>query len=230
MNLVKQGKQVTIVSSGAISFGCEMLNLTANKLKLQEKQYAAVCGQHELISSYKECFAKRKQNIAQVLFTIEDVENRKRFSFIKSTLNFLLENNVIPIVNENDLIANTEIRFGDNDRLSARVAQIVEADLLIMLSLVDGLFTSNPTQGIRNHFVSEVYEVCSDIENMASDSHLKTGGMFAKVASAKIAFNNNCNTIIANGLLLNPIQKIIEGARCTKFITGQDSAQKYKVE
>ncbi len=139
VKLTKEGKQVILVSSGAIAFGCNMLNANVTKLKLQEKQNAAVCGQHELMAVYKKSFARYNTYVAQALVTIEDVENRKRFVSIKNTLDYLLERNIIPIVNENDLIANTEIRFGDNDRLSARIAQISNADLLIMFSIDDGL-------------------------------------------------------------------------------------------
>lgn len=229
-NLIKTGKKVILVSSGAIVFGCNMLKLNSTKIKLQEKQNAAVCGQHELMALYKRSFARHGINIAQALVTIEDVENRKRFVSIKTTLDYLLERNIVPIINENDLIANTEIRFGDNDRLSARIAQISNSDLLVMLSLVDGLFTADPKINKQYKFVSEIYEISPDVEAMATDSQQKTGGMSAKIASAKIALNNQCNIIIANGTYHNPIKRLIEGAKCSSFVVNPNSSTKYKID
>jgi glutamate 5-kinase len=132
-SLIKQGKKVVIVSSGAIALGCKTLDLHPQKIKLQEKQNASVCGQHDMIELYKTSFARYNINVAQALITTEDAENRKRFTSIRTAMDYLLDKGIVPIVNENDLIANTEIRFGDNDRLSARVAQIIAADLLVML-------------------------------------------------------------------------------------------------
>jgi glutamate 5-kinase len=229
VSLIKAGKKPVIVSSGSIAFGCKMLGLDATKIKLQDKQNAAVCGQHEMINLYKNSFARYDINVAQALITIEDVENRKRFVSIKNIVDYLLDHNIVPIVNENDLIANTEIRFGDNDRLSARVSQIVNADLLVMFSLVDGLYTADPKIDPKSEFISEVYEVTADIEAMASDSKEKTGGMSAKIVSAKIALNSHCNIIIANGNFNNPIKRLLEGARCSKFIVDKEATKKYKI-
>lgn len=228
-NLIKLGKKPVIVSSGSIPFGCRTLGLDTKKIKLQEKQYASVCGQHEMIDLYRASFARYNINIAQALITIEDVENRKRFLSIKNIIDYLLDNNIVPIINENDLIANTEIRFGDNDRLSARVAQIVNADLLVMLSLVDGLYTQDPRINPNSEFISEVYEITPDIETMASDSKEKTGGMSAKIVAAKIALNNDCDIIIANGNFKNPIKRLLEGARCSKFMIDKNASKKYKI-
>ena len=229
VSLIKAGKKPVIVSSGSIALGCKMLGLDSTKIKLQEKQNAAVCGQHEMINLYKNSFARYDINVAQALITIEDVENRKRFVSIKNIVDYLLDNNIVPIVNENDLIANTEIRFGDNDRLSARVSQIVNADLLVMFSLVDGLYTADPKIDSKSEFISEVYDVTPDIEAMASDSKEKTGGMSAKIVSAKIALNSHCNIIIANGNFNNPIKRLLEGARCSKFIVDKEATKKYKI-
>lgn len=228
--LAKEGKKIILVSSGAIIFGCNMLKTNVSKTKLQEKQNAAVCGQHELMALYKKSFSRHNINVAQALVTIEDVENRKRFISIQNTLDYLLEKKIIPIVNENDLIANTEIRFGDNDRLSSRISQICNADLLIMLSLVDGLFTSDPKIDKSSKFVSEIYEISADVESMASDSAQKTGGMSAKVASAKIALNNRCNVIIANGTFYHPIKRLSEGAKHSAFLVNPESKTKYKID
>ncbi len=228
--IMKQGKKPVIVSSGAIAFGCKNLNLDFNKMKLQDKQAAAVCGQHEMMEAYKKSFARHKVKVAQALITIEDVENRKRFLSIKNIIDFLIANNIVPIINENDLIANTEIRFGDNDRLSARVAQIINADLLVMLSKEDGLFTDDPRINPNASFISEIYEVNHDIEAMATDSKDNTGGMSAKIVSARIALNSNCNVIVANGNLKHPIKRILEGGRCSSFVTDKEAKQKYKIE
>lgn len=228
-SLISQGKMVVIVSSGSTALGCKNLHINMLRAKLQEKQNASVFGQHKMMNLYQESFARHKIEVAQVLLTTEDIENRKRFLSIKHIIEFLLENKIIPIVNENDLIANTEIRFGDNDRLSARVAQIIGADLLFMLSLVDGLFSVDPKIYPQAQFISEVYDISSDIEKMADDSMAKTGGMSAKVAAAKIALNCNCNVIFANGNNQNPIKRIDEGARCTAFFVEKDATQKYKM-
>lgn len=228
--LIDSGKEVILVSSGAIVLGCNMLKINVTKTKLQEKQNAAVCGQHELMALYKKSFARHNISVAQALVTIEDVENRKRFLSIQSSFDYLLERKIIPIVNENDLIANTEIRFGDNDRLSARISQMCNADLLIMLSLVDGLFTADPRLEKNSKFVSEIYEISTDVESMASDSPQKTGGMSAKVASAKIALNNRCNIIITNGTFYHPIRRLSDGARYSAFINNPESKTKYKID
>lgn len=228
--LVQGGKKVILVSSGAIVFGCNMLGINSSKIKLQEKQNAAVCGQHELIALYKKSFSRHDIKVAQALVTIEDVENRKRFVSIKTTIDYLLEHGIVPIINENDLIANTEIRFGDNDRLSGRIAQITGSNLLVMLSLIDGLYTCDPTINKNCKFISEVYEVSADLESMATDSEQKTGGMTAKVASAKIALNNNCNVIIASGAKEHPLKRIMEGEKCTSFIVNPNSTTKYKID
>lgn len=229
VQLMKKNKKMAIVSSGSTALGCKMLNLSLQKAKLQEKQYASVCGQNQLMNLYQASFARHNINVAQILFTIEDIENRKRFLSIKQIIEQLMDNNIVPIINENDLIANTEIRFGDNDRLSGRVAQIVSADLLFMTSLIDGLYTIDPKIHPSAQLVSEVYEITSDIESMADDSIAKTGGMSAKVAAAKIALNNNCNVIFANGTYESPIKRIIEGANCTRFINNSNSTTKYKI-
>ena len=229
VNLKKQGKKIVIVSSGSIALGCKTLGLNLQKIKLQEKQNAAVCGQHDMIALYKTSFARHNINVAQALITTEDTENRKRIASIRTTIDYLIEQSIIPIINENDLIANTEIRFGDNDRLSARVGQIIAADLLVLLSIVDGLFTQDPKIYPNARLIKEVYDISSDIESMATDSKLKTGGMSAKIASVKMALNNKCNIIIANGRFVNPIKRLLEGADCTNFIIDNNSTQKYKI-
>ncbi len=227
--LVKNGKKIVIVSSGSVALGCQNLGLNLLKAKLQDKQNASVYGQHKMMNLYQKSFSRYSIEVAQALLTTEDIENRKRFLSIKHIIDYLLEQNIIPIFNENDLIANTEIRFGDNDRLSARVAQIVGADLLFMLSLVDGLFSVDPNIYPSAQFVSEVYDISSDVEKMADDSFAKTGGMSAKVAAAKIALNSNCNVIFANGTYANPITRIIKGERCSKFLIDKNATQKYKI-
>jgi glutamate 5-kinase len=227
--LRKEGKKVILVSSGAVVLGCKMLGINSKKIKLQDKQNAAVSGQYEMIDLYKKSFARYEVNVAQILMTTEDVENRKRSTSIQTVIDYLLEKNIVPIVNENNLIANTEIRFGDNDRLSARVAQMTKSDLLILLSLMDGLFTANPEVYQGSSFVSEVFEVTSDVERMASDSKSKTGGMSAKIVAARAALSCNCNAIIMNGISNNPLKRLLAGERCSLFISDVDALQKYKI-
>lgn len=229
VNLIKQGKKIVIVSSGAIALGCKILGLNPQKIKLQEKQNVSVCGQHDMIELYKTSFARHNINVAQALITTEDAENRKRIASIRTTMDYLLDQSIVPIVNENDLIANTEIRFGDNDRLSARVVQIIAADLLVLFSIVDGLFTQDPKIYSNAQLIKEIYDVTPDIETMATDSKLKTGGMSAKIASVKIALNGKCNIIIANGKFAHPIKRLLEGANCSNFIIDKNSTQKYKI-
>lgn len=229
VTLQNAGKNVVIVSSGAIMLGANILKVNPSKLKLQEKQNVAVCGQVQLTNLYNKSFQRHGLNAAQMLLTIEDLENRKKISSISSTFSYFFDKNIVPIVNENDLVANTEIRFGDNDRLSARVALLVKADLLILLSLVDGLYTSDPKLNQKHQFISEIYEISTDVEAMATDSEQKTGGMSAKLVSAKIALNNNCNVIISNGNYAHPLKRISEGSKYSKFIVKPDSTTKYKI-
>ncbi|MEK6734371.1 MAG: glutamate 5-kinase, partial [Pseudomonadota bacterium] len=209
IELIRLGKRPVIVSSGTVAFGAYNLGLNCLKLKIQEKQIASIVGQHEMIEVYKNSFKRHNIKIAQGLVTVEDIEVRKRFLTMKTTLEFLLNNSVVPIINTNDLLTSSEIRFGDNDRLSARIAQVVNADLLVMFSLVDGLYAKDPLLYPNSNFINEVRGITQDIENMAQDSRARTGGMSAKITAAKIALNNKCNVIFTNGRYNNPIKRIV---------------------
>jgi glutamate 5-kinase len=221
-DLCNQDKEVIIVTSGSIAIGRKLLKVTNQKLKLEEKQAAAACGQIELLSNYKEIFAKKDIEIAQILLTIEDSEDRRRYLNARNTLETLIRNKVIPIINENDTVATTEIRFGDNDRLAARVAQMVNADLLIIFSDIDGLYTANPNIDSNAKLIEKVENITSVIENMAGDSTSKvgTGGMITKIAAAKIATSSGCHMVIAKGKIDHPIRVLEKNNRFTWFVAG----------
>jgi glutamate 5-kinase len=217
--LRQRGKEVIIVTSGAVALGRNYLGLTRKALKLEEKQAAAACGQIELIKYYKEIFARHKLATAQILLTIEDSENRRRYLNARSTLETLLKLGVIPIINENDTVATAELRFGDNDRLAARVAQMTSSDVLILLSDIDGLYTANPQIDSSAVLIPHVAEITGAIENMAgtSLSDVGTGGMITKISAAKIAVSSGCHMAITLGTPLHALQALQQHAPCTWF-------------
>lgn len=222
-DLKRRGKQVIIVTSGAVGLGRQTLGYGARRLELVEKQAAAACGQITLISHWARAFQFENADSfypAQILLTLDDSENRRRYLNARSTLETLLsEPQIIPIVNENDTVATEELKVGDNDRLAARVAQMVSADLLVLLSDVEGLYTSNPAENPSAEFVGEVERVTAEIENMAggAGSALGSGGMRTKIEAAKIAVAAGCSMIIAKGDAPNPLRRITEGERHTLF-------------
>ena len=215
-----RGKEVIIVTSGAVALGRTYLKLTKKNLRLEEKQAAAACGQIELLRHYKDIFSKHNLLTAQILLTIEDSENRRRYLNARSTLETLLKLGVIPIINENDTVATAELRFGDNDRLAARVAQMTSSDVLILLSDIDGLYTANPQLDKSARLVPLVEEITPEIENMAgiSLSDVGTGGMITKITAAKIAVSSGCHMVITAGKPLHPVKLLEEDAPCTWFI------------
>ena len=227
LQLKQLGKEVIIVSSGAIALGKGKLETKNIKLKLAEKQAAAAVGQIALMSHYQSCFAKLGLNVAQILITGDDAADRGRYLNGRNTINTLLTNNIIPIVNENDTIAVEEIKIGDNDRLAARIAQIAVADLLILLSDIDGLYDKNPKTNQDAKFISLVKNIDKKIEEMAGGavSDVGTGGMVTKIKAAKMAFHLGCDCIIASGLKNHPIAQIIDGqkfgGRFTLFQAGK---------
>ena len=169
-NLIKQKKQIVIVSSGAIAIGCEYLGIKKKGLKVDKSQAVASIGQIELMDFYKNIFNKNKIKISQILLTLDDTEQRRRSINARRTIDNLLGMNVVPIVNENDTTATTEIKYGDNDRLAARVAQIISADCLILLSDVDGLYTENPKKSKNTKLIHSVKEIDEKIKKYASNS------------------------------------------------------------
>src|ERR1700749_1200141 len=187
--LRKRGQEVILVSSGAIALGRRHLDLAAGKLKLEESQAAAAVGQIRLAHAYKELLDAHEIAVAQILLTLGDTEQRRRYLNARGTLNTLLTLGAVPVINENDTVATAEIRYGDNDRLAARVAQMIGADCLVLLSDIDGLYTSNPHEDPDAQFIARVLEITPAIEAMAggSASDVGSGGMHTKIAAAKIA-------------------------------------------
>ena len=218
-NLRKIEKEILIVSSGAIALGRDTLVSKQKTLNLEENQAAASIGQIELAYSWKD--ALRKQNIkcAQVLLSPDDTETRRRHLNARATLATLIKSQVVPVINENDTVTTSEIKFGDNDRLAARVAQMSSSDLLILLSDIDGLYDQNPHHSNKAKHISIVDEVNDDIINMAGSSHYEyaSGGMITKVEAAKISSLSGCALIICNGEGKNPILELSKGVKYTLF-------------
>ena len=215
-----RGQEVVLVSSGAIALGRRELGLAKRKPKLEEKQAAAAVGQIRLAHAWKEVLERRGFTVAQVLLTLGDTEERRRYLNARNTLTTLLRLGAIPVINENDTVATAEIRYGDNDRLGARVAQMVSADCLVLLSDVDGLYTADPTRDETAQFIPEVPRITPEIESMAggSASDVGSGGMATKVLAAKIAVAAGCHMCIAAGREAHPLRRIESGARCTWFV------------
>ena len=210
-DLIKLGKEVVLVSSGSIALGKKQLNLN-NNLSLDEKQAAAATGQITLAHGWKETLGGYGLNVAQILLAPDDTETRRKHLNARATLIKLIELNVIPVINENDTVATEEIRFGDNDRLAARVAQMCSADLLILLSDINGLYSSDPNKNKDASFIEEINEITHEIELMAGPPHISisSGGMITKIEAAKIATNAGCHMIICDGRLDNPLIQLEE--------------------
>ena len=219
--LKSRNKKVIIVSSGAIALGCIKMNYNKKNLKLDKSQAVASIGQIELMNLFSKIFLKHKLNISQILLTLEDTEERRRSLNAKRTFENLLELGFIPIVNENDTIATSEIKYGDNDRLASRVAQISNADTLILLSDVDGLYDKNPKVFKNAKLIKKVENLNKDLKNInfKGNNEFGSGGMNTKIEAAKICLLSGCDMIIANGLYSNPIDKIIKNNKCTLFIS-----------
>ncbi len=218
--LHKRGQEVILVSSGAIALGRRHLGLGAGRLRLEESQAAAAVGQIRLAHAYKELLDVHDITVAQVLLTLGDTEQRRRYLNARGTLNTLLSLGSVPVINENDTVATAEIRYGDNDRLAARVAQMASADCLILLSDVDGLYTADPHVNPDAEFIAKVLEISPAIEAMAGgvSGNMGSGGMQTKIAAAKIAVGAGCHLCISKGAESHPLKRIEEGARCTWFV------------
>ncbi len=219
--LKSKNKKIIIVSSGAIALGCKKMNYNKKNLKLDKSQAVASIGQIELMNLFSQTFSKYKLNISQILLTLDDTEVRRRSINAKRTFENLFQLNYIPIVNENDTIATSEIKYGDNDRLASRVAQITNADTLILLSDVDGLYTKNPKIFKNAKLIKKINNLNKDIQNIniKGMTEFGSGGMNTKIDAAKICNLAGCNMIIANGLYLNPISLIEKNNNCTWFIS-----------
>jgi glutamate 5-kinase len=215
--LHKNNKEIIIVSSGAISLGNKINKKNKENLSLSESQAASAIGQIELINGWKKSLERKNLNIAQILITADDTENRKRYLNARSTFEELLKNNYIPIINENDTVATSEIRYGDNDRLAARVAGMLSADCLVLLSNIEGLFPKDPRHG-KSALIKEINEINEDIISMAGEANgLGSGGMITKLEAAKICMSSGSNMIIASGNNKNPLTSIQRGGNCTWF-------------
>ena len=217
--LKRAGKNVLLVSSGAIALGRRALKLKTGPLKLEESQAAAAAGQVRLAEAYADILAGEGIVAAQILLTLGDTEQRNRYLNARATLKTLLELGGVPVINENDTVATAEIRYGDNDRLAARVASMMEADRLVLLSDVDGLYTADPTRVADAQHIPEVPAITPQIESMAGESvsGLGRGGMASKLAAAKIATAAGCDVIIAKGKANHPVAAIRNGERHTRF-------------
>jgi glutamate 5-kinase len=214
----KRGTKVIIVTSGAVALGRKVLGDAA--AKLEEKQAAAACGQIMLVEAWRGALQKHGISTAQILLTIDDSENRRRYLNARGTLETLLENGIVPVINENDTVATAELKFGDNDRLAARVAQMASADYLVLFSDIDGLYTSNPHTNKNARFIDKVSQITQDIEAMAgtSASRVGSGGMITKIEAAKIALAAGCHMAVAAGKQLHPLHALEKGGRATWFI------------
>ena len=218
--LIKQKKNIIIVSSGAIALGCKKLKLKKSNLKIDKSQAVASIGQIELMNLLNKIFSIKKVNLSQILLTLEDTEQRRRAINAKRTFQNLFQLGFVPVVNENDSIATSEIKYGDNDRLASRVAQISSADCLILLSDVNGLYTKNPKLFKDSKLIKEIKNIDSNIDKIAkkSVSNYGTGGMKTKIEAAKICQLSGCSMAIANGLIERPIKNILEKNNCTWFL------------
>lgn len=221
-----QGTEVVIVSSGAIALGRTRLKLTGKVLTLTEKQACAASGQAQLTQAYEDVLAPHDIFTAQALLTLNDTETRRRWLNARSTLETLLKLGTVPVVNENDTVATDEIRYGDNDRLAARVAQMVSADLLILLSDIDGLYTNDPRKDDTAKFLPIINKITPEIEAMGGKPNavagVGSGGMATKIAAARIAVQAGCHMIITKGETHRPLSALGKGAPASWFVAQSD--------
>ena len=218
-SLASEGHEILIVSSGAIAIGSSVLGINKRRARLEDLQAAAAAGQVQLVHAYQEALRRHDIVAAQILLTPDDTEDRRRFLNARRTLGKLIDRSVIPVINENDTVATTEIRYGDNDRLAARIAQLVMADALVLLSDVDGFYTADPGADRDAEHIPLVTSISSDILAMAGEtrSDVGTGGMATKVQAASIATHAGCSTVGASGVIAHPLKALNDGARCTVF-------------
>ncbi|OAF06982.1 glutamate 5-kinase [Bradyrhizobium neotropicale] len=228
VRFVARGQQVIIVTSGAVAVGSRRFVQLDRRPETGEKQAAAAIGQVQLMHAYEQSLKRRGFGVGQLLLTGEDIDNQHRCLNARSTLQQLLKVGAVPIVNENDATATVEICFGDNDRLAARVAHMVDADVLILLSNVDGLFTEDPHDNPFARLVTEVRCINPEIEAMAGHSAARhsSGGMVTKLMAARIAMDAGCEMVIANGNKSYPLAAIENGGPSTWFIPFKDKASR----
>ena len=219
--LHREKRDLLVVSSGAIALGRAVLKLPGGPLKLEDSQAAAAVGQIALARTWTEALSRHDITAGQILVTLGDTEERRRYLNARSTIDTLLQWRAVPIINENDTVATSEIRYGDNDRLAARVATMVSADVMVLLSDVDGLYDAPPDTIASARHVPYVARLTPEIEAMAgaAGSELARGGMQTKLEAARIATNAGTHMVIASGRIEHPLRAIAEGARCTWFLT-----------
>ncbi len=219
--LHRGGRDVIVVSSGAIALGRSVLRLPGGPLKLEDSQAAAAVGQIALARTWAEALGRHGMTAGQILVTLTDTEERRRYLNARSTIAKLLDWRSVPVINENDTVATNEIRYGDNDRLAARVATMASADLLVLLSDIDGLYDAPPASNAKAHHIPLVPRVTAEIEAMAgaSGSELSRGGMVTKIEAAKIATTAGTHMVISSGHVEHPLGTIESGGRCTWFLT-----------
>lgn len=224
--LHKGGCEVVLVSSGAIRLGRTHLKLPNGVLKLEESQAAAATGQIQLAQAYQEALARHGITVAQILLTLHDSEERRRYLNARQTMATLLGLGAVPVINENDTVATNEIRYGDNDRLAARVATMAGADLLVLFSDIDGLYTAPPAKDPQARHIPVVERITPEIDAMAGGaaSELSRGGMRTKIEAGKIAIAGGTHMLIADGRAKNPLAAIAAGGRCTWFLTASTPA------
>ena len=217
--LQRDGKNVVVVSSGAIALGSHVLGIDGRVLALEEKQAAAAAGQVVLAHAWSAALAAHDIRAAQILLSPDDTETRRRHLNARATMSTLISLGAVPVVNENDTVATAEIRFGDNDRLAARVAAMISADLLILLSDVDGLYSANPRNTGDATHIAEVTALSDDILNMAgtANADYASGGMVTKLEAARIAMAAGCSMIICDGRVQQPLSRLADGGRHTMF-------------
>ena len=219
--LHKAGCEIVLVSSGAIRLGRRHLGLAGGALRLEESQAAAATGQIQLAHAYQEALARHGITVAQVLLTLDDSEARRRYLNARQTMATLLGLRAIPVINENDTVATDEIRFGDNDRLGARVAEMISADTLVLLSDIDGLYTGDPRSDSTAKHIPEIREITPEVEAMAgtAPTHMSNGGMVTKLMAGRIAMAAGCRMVIADGRPVGALGALIDGkARCSWFL------------
>lgn len=229
-SLKDAGKDVLVVSSGAVALGRPLLKLGTGVLELSEKQAAAAAGQPYLMQAWQNALHGVQLECAQVLITLEDSEIRKRYLNARTTLQQLLAHHIIPIINENDTVATSELRYGDNDRLAARLAVMIEADCLLILSDVDGLYDANPRTNPNANHIATVTRITPQIEGYAKGaaSNLSQGGMVTKLIAANIATAAGCHSAILSGVGERPIAALSEGAKASWFISALTPKQARK--
>ena len=214
------GKEIILVSSGAVALGRPHVGLGNGKLSLEEKQAAAAAGQPLLMQAWQQAFASHHLKVGQLLLTLEDSERRRRYLNARSTFTTLLKPGLIPIVNENDTVATAELKFGDNDRLAARVAVMVSADMLVLFSDIDGLYDANPRSNPNANHLARIDAITPEISAMAGDaaSGLSSGGMRTKIDAGAMALAAGCHMVIAEGGQDHPLQRLIGGERASWFV------------